>query len=194
MHVVKRFPSGEHGQLVSRVFDEALVSSGVKLNYDSIELELRDRDVSLVKDYTATICLDYNNPLVLDMDEKGIGIIIRRELFRLMFKFNLPRPVEDVIIGRELVKRGFGDDLLYMYYNIVMRSRPKNISDYIAVNIPWIIFRGYDDYNSDLMKKLAGKVCSKKFPETKKLFDTLCNLSQKNMTAAGKEYEMISCR
>ena len=194
MHVIKRFPSGEHGRLVSRVFDEALVSSGVKLNYDSIELELRDRDVSLVKDYTATICLDYNNPLVLDMDEKGIGIIIRRELFRLMFKFNLPRPVEDVIIGRELVKRGFGDDLLYMYYNIVMRSRPKNISDYIAVNIPWIIFRGYDDYNSDLMKKLAGKVCSKKFPETKKLFDMLCNLSQKNMTAAGKEYEMISCR
>ena len=194
MHVVKRFPSGEHGQLVSRVFDEALVSSGVKLNYNSIELELRDRDVSLVKDYTATICLDYNNPLVLDMDEKGIGIIIRRELFRLMFKFNLPRPVEDVIIGRELVKRGFGDDLLYMYYNIVMRSMPKNISDYIAVNIPWIIFRGYDDYNSDLMKKLAGKVCSKKFPETKKLFDMLCNLSQKNMTAAGKEYEMISCR
>ena len=126
-----------------------------------------------------------------EMDEKGIEIMIRRELMRMMFKFSLPRPIEDVIIGRELVKRGYGDDLLYMYYNMVARSSVKNAVDYVEISLPWIIFHGYDDYNSDIMKKLASKVSKKKFPETKKFFDALCDLSQKTLAKAVDEYEKV---
>ncbi len=191
MRLVKVFAKDDKAEFVSKIFGELLTSTDLHLPFDRIEFHVRDSDVTLIKDSTALVCINYNNPLVVEKDYKGVRTLLMRELFRLMFKFNIPRLVEDVIVGREMIKRGFGDDLCYMYYNYLLTMQPETIEDYIHANLPWIIFRGYDNYNSELFKKLAAKVCKKKY-QCNRLFDLLVNLSQKNLFLVVKEYKKLT--
>lgn len=189
MRLVKKFERDDRTELVSRIFDKVITQTDCHLPFGCIEFHVRDSDVSIIEDGTAVICVNYNNPLVLEKDQKGIDILLRHELFRLMFKMSLPRMVEDVIVAREMIKRGYGNDIFYMYYNYAMKTRVNSAEDYMKVNLPWIIFHGYDKHDSEFLKALAKKLCKKKFPETKKFVDLLCNLSPKNLSEAVKECE-----
>ncbi|MEK6888195.1 MAG: hypothetical protein AABX14_04600 [Candidatus Aenigmatarchaeota archaeon] len=192
MRIIKKFPKDEKGEFVSRVFDSIITKGDYHLPFEQLEFHLRDSNTSQVDDEKALICIDYNNPLIQERDQRGVNTLIRHELFRLMFKMNLPRAVEDVIIGREMIKRGFGDDIFYMYYNRILKMNVSNVEEYIKINLPWIIFHEQDKYNSELLKKIVGKVCKKKYPETKKLFDILCGISPKNVHEAASIYGKIS--
>ena len=190
MKIVKRFIKDEQTSLISGVFDEFLVSDSFHLPFDSIEFHIRDSDISIVKGDKALVCLDYNNPLFLQKDIKGIKTIVRHEFFRLMFKTNLSRDIEDVIIGREMIKRGFGEDLLYVYYHYIVNSKATNIQDYIKSNLPWIIFQGYDKNNSEFLKKATEKQ-NKRRKICDHLFDLLTNLSSKNLHEVIEEYKKL---
>lgn len=192
MRIIKKFPKGEQGEFVSKLFDRIITKGDYHLPFEQLEFHLRDSDISKVDDEKAVICIDYNNPLILEKDQRGVNTLIRHELFRLMFKMNLPQVIEDVIIGREMIKRGFGDDLFYIYYSRILKMNVSNIEDYIKINLPWIIFHEQDKYNSEMLKKIAGKVSKKRYSETKKLFDVLCGLSPKNVHEAARIYERIS--
>ncbi|HLD39245.1 MAG TPA: hypothetical protein VJB05_02955, partial [archaeon] len=192
MRIIKKFPKDDRGEFVSRIFDRIITKGDYHLPFAQLEFHLRDSNMSKVEDEKALICIDYNNPLILEKDQRGVNTLIRHELFRLMFKMNLPRAVEDVIIGREMIKRGFGDDIFYMYYNRILKMNVSNVEEYIKINLPWIIFHEQDKYNSELLKKIVGKVCKKKYPETKKLFDILCGISPKNVHEAASIYGKIS--
>src|SRR3989338_2045666 len=186
MHVTKVYERDLRTQLVSEIFDMLLVSDSYP--FESIELHVRDMNASSIEDGKAVICVDYNDPFVPERDVKGIRTLLAHELLRLMFKFDVPRDIEDVMIGREMVRRGLGEDLCYLYYNRLLQSRPETVEAYIRANLPWIIFAGHDKYNSELLKKLASKVCKKKFA-CKRLFDFLLDLSQKNLREAVEEYK-----
>lgn len=184
MQVAKIFERDPRTELVSRIFDE-VITGAFHLPFDRIELHIRDKTISLVDGASATVCLDYNNPFILERDARGIRILLLRELFRLMFKFDLPAEIEDIMIGREMIKRGYGEGLCYMYYNMLLSGE----ADPIRVNLPWIIFFKDDKYNSELFKKLAAKVCKKKVPA--KLLDLLLDLSEKNLAEAGEELAKV---
>lgn len=188
MYVTKIFEKNSRTRLVSRVFDSLLVRGSY--TFDSIELHVRDKTVSSIEDGKAVICIDYNHPFVLEGDVRGIRMLLQHELFRLMFKFDLPKDIEDVIIGREMLKRGMGDELFYLYYNDVLRMQPVTVEDYIRLNLPWIILAKHDPYNSELLKKQAAKNCKKKFG-CRKLFDLLLDLSEKRIEKAVEEYDML---
>jgi len=192
MRVIKKFPSDERGEFVSRAFDRIITKGDYHLPFEQIEFHLRDSSISRVDDEKAFICMDYSNPLILEKDLRGVNTLIHHELFRLMFKMNLPRLIEDVVIGREMIKRGMGDDLFYMYYNHVLKMKVNSLEGYLQINLPWIIFHEQDKYNSEMLKNLADRACKKKYPAAKKLFDVLCGLSPKNIHEAAKLYEKIS--
>lgn len=191
MKIVKKFVRDENTELVSHIFNKVITSQDYHLPFEALELNIGDSDISSVEDCTAAICLDHNNPFVVEKDRKGLDIIIRRELFRLMFKMDVPKAIEDVIIDRELVKRGFGNDIFYMHYTYVMKSRVSSLDDFIQVNLPWIAFHGYDKHDSEFLKKLVAKISKKKFPETRKFFNLLCSLSPSNLRAAVEEYSKL---
>lgn len=187
MLITKKFSRDKRTELVSKIFDEVLISSDLHLPFEKIELHIRDTNISVVDEENAIVSINYNDPLVLDSDIKGIRIILMHELFRLMFKFDLPKPIEDVIVGREMIKRGFGNGICYMYFNRLAVMKVETVEDYINVNLPWIIFYKYDEYNSEMFKKIASRICKKKFPQCQRLFDLLINLSQKNLHEAESE-------
>ena len=189
MLVVKKFYRDDRTELVSDVFDSLICSSEFHLPFDKIELTIRDTNIALVDNYNAVVCVDYNNPLVMEKDYRGVKILLMHELFRLMFKMNLPKIIEDVIIGRELIKRGFGDELFYMYYNCVMKTSPTE-DNYIKIRLPWAIFHNYDKYNSEFFRELASKMCKTR-PDARRFLDILCNLSEKNIKEAVKECKKI---
>ena len=190
MIVAKNFIRNEKTQLVSDIFDKFLRSQELHLPFERIELNIRDTTVSFVENENALVCIDYNSPVVAEKDKKGVTMLVYRELFRLMFKFDLPRPVEDTIIGKELIKRGFGDDLFYLYYVSMMNKTHVTLEDYINLNIPWIVFNKQDPYNSDFMKKLAKKL-SKNRPECQKLFNLLLNVPKRDVEKSVAEYERL---
>ena len=190
MIVAKNFTRDAKTELVSDVFDKFVRSQELHLPFERIELEIRDTTVSLVNEESAFVCIDYNSPVVAEKDKRGVKMLVYQELFRLMFKTDLPRPVEDVIIGKELVKRSFGDDLFYLYYVTMMNRTHETLADYINLNIPWIVFNKQDPYNSDFMKRLTKKL-SKSRPECQKLFNLMLNLPKKDVEKAAKEYERL---
>jgi len=173
MRIVKKIDN-KNGA-VSVIFDKVIASYSFSLPFDVIELHLRDVDTTIVEDKKAVICLDANNPLIVENDVRAIKTLIMRELFRLSFSPYFPRTVGDVLVGREMIKRGLGDDLFYTYYNIMMKTKYGQTSnDYIKANLPWIIFRGFDNYNSSFLKELAEKL-TKKNREADKLLNMLCH-------------------
>ncbi len=191
MRIVKKFFRDDKTELVSKIFDEVLIEADLHLPFEKVEMHVRDKTASFVSGEDAVVSINYNDPLILEKDRKGIRTVLLRELFRLMFKFDLPQPIEDVIIGRELIKRGFGDDLCYMYYNYIVMSKAEALEDYININLPWIIFCKDDRYNSELFKQIASKICKRKYPECQRFFDLLIGLSGKNLYQAKKEYESL---
>ncbi len=176
MRVVKKLGSDETSLIVSKIFDEVILSYSFNLPFDVIEFHLRDIDTTLVEDKKAVICLDFNNPVILEKDTRAVRTLILRELYRLTFSPDFPRFIGDVLTGREMIKRGHGDDLFYMYYNMLMKSKTGRTSmDYVRVNLPWIIFRGHDNYNSSFLKDLAGKISPGKNSEADRLLNMLCH-------------------
>ncbi len=193
MRIVKKYEQDETSLTASKVFDMMIKQNTYPMPFNELEFHIRDYSVTVVENDKAIICIDYNNPLVLEKDIKGIKTVVNHELMRLMLQLNLPKPIEDVIVGREMIKRGMGDDLFYMYYNYLMRTPyTGSIPDYIKANIPWIIFHDYDDYNSSILKSLAAALLKEKRSEAHRFFDILLNLSEKNTKEAVKEYRSIS--
>ena len=183
MRVVKKFPAD--ARFVSEVFDDVIKKSGTHLPYSLIEFHVRDCNKTITEDDKALICIDYNNPLILEKDARGIATLIRFELFRIMLHPGLPREVEDVVVGREMVLQGLGDDLFYMYYAMLMKTKPVSLIDYVRASVPWITLRGVDNYNSSFLKELLEKLQKKRFPEAAKLLNYMCN---NKFDEAVKEY------
>lgn len=193
MRLVKKFERDERTDFVSSIFDKLIVTDPFPLPFSRIELHIRDYDVTVFDNEKAIICINYNNPLILEMDERGVRTILRHELFRLMLRVNYPRQIEDVMVGREMILRGYGDDLFYMYYSLLMKTDHDDTrGGFVKASLPWVIFYGLDDYNSKFLKELVGKIYKRKYPETAKFLSVLCKLSGKNLKGAVKEYEYIS--
>jgi hypothetical protein len=174
MRVVKKLD--KRNGAVSAIFDKTISSYSFGLPFDVIEFHLRDIDTTIVEGKKAVICLDSTNPLIVENDARAIRTLIMRELFRITFSPDFPRIVGDVLAGREMIKRGLGDDLFYTYYNFIMKTKTGATSmDYIKLNLPWIIFRGFDNYNSSFLRELAQKIQPKKFREADNVLNMLCH-------------------
>jgi hypothetical protein len=152
MRILKSFPvRDEKTKLVSRVFDEIIVVLGYPWKFDKIELHVRDEDKTLIEGNRCIAVLDYGDMFIQQMDAKGIRIIITRALFKAIIQEangRLPEMLEDLVVNREMIRKGFGDDLAYYYYQKNMASVLSNREKQVA----WLSFYIDDKYNAEFFR------------------------------------------
>lgn len=198
MRVIKKlYNKDERTLLASRFFDDVIKRIDLPMRFDTLEFSF-GYGSTFVDDSIASVGMDMDDPL-LDYDERIIKTMIRMELFRAFYRKTsekqVPRAVEDVMIAREMIRRGYAEDLVYMFYNFMLSHRIKDAKDFLRFNLPWIIFRGHDNYYSDLFLDMAKSRVRKRYEaKAKQLMDALAaNLSVSgNLEKATKLYGEIN--
>lgn len=189
-----------HSKTVSDTFNTVLGEVPLEKFFDKIELNLGEKEDVIIAKRSAKILLNYKSQPIQNNDRKAIKILILHQLFHAItqqYMKPLPHMLEDVIINKDLIKRGYGDDLLYFYY-IQMMKHPKqikDIEDFLELNIPWLSFFSLDDYNSEFLKRMINRFEDRKKYETKstKLFSAMKKdmLKERNQKIAINAYENI---
>ncbi|MBI3190925.1 hypothetical protein HYZ41_04460 [archaeon] len=110
-----------------------------------------------------------------ECDEKIAETVVRFELFRLFMKkiYSVTHITEDVIVGREMVRKGFSDDLACMLHAFVVSKNVIDLNSYIRFNLPCIIFYK-DEFQSGFFRSIADKKRDKQYDKlAKNLFCAL---------------------
>ena len=182
MRVTKKLcVRNEKTLFISKVFDDVITRTEFPLNADYIELNV-GYGATVVDDEKIVIGIDVNDPLLMNMDARVIKTLLTFELFRVyvrkMLKIEVPRPIEDIIVGRELVRKGFSGDVSYIFYILVMTHDVADVKSFIRANIPRLVFKNADEFNYKLFHGYEDKSSKRKFTakyklKTKKLFAAL---------------------
>jgi hypothetical protein len=183
--------------VVSKIFDEILKEVAYFLKFDSITLEFKNEFKSEIESNNASIYLDYKNVFIQNSDEKAIRFLILKQFFYLSITRKidkkLPKFIEDLIVGREMLKNGYSKELSYFYYAYLVNSQKiKNKSDILYANLPWLIFYKADIFNYNLFKKAAAKITEEYEDQNLKNLTNLLKKdlwSEKNLQKAIKFYE-----
>ena len=177
-------------KLISDVFNSILGEMALEKFFDKIEISIEEKDDSNINNRNAKISLDYRNPFIQNSDRRAIKILILHQIFHAItrqYVKPMPHVVEDVIINKELIKRGYGDDLLYFYYIYLVNHHKgvNNIEDFLHINVPWISFFSLDDYNSAFLKRIINKFeNTKKFQKQSK---KLVSVMKKDLLKEGNQ-------
>src|SRR3989338_295387 len=74
--------------------------------------------------------------------------MILRMLFRAIYRethHEMPEAIEEIAVNREMVKRGYGNDLAYHYYTHRGKGPLKD-------DIAWLSFHFQDKYNAEFFR------------------------------------------
>lgn len=178
MRVIKKLVKHDKKtELVSETFDECLmILNPYFLSRIDFSLEFKDK-LDLIFS-NACLSLNYNNPFIQNKDKKAIRILILQKLLCLIFRRgykSMPELIEEVVINREIIRKGYGNDLFYYYYLFLLEYETHIINTmdiFLKVNVPWLSFSGLDDYYADFFKEMVNRFKQKKEFEvkTKELF------------------------
>ncbi|MBI4170712.1 MAG: hypothetical protein HY514_03385 [Candidatus Aenigmarchaeota archaeon] len=155
MRILKSFPvQDKKTEQVSKVFDAAITKFDYPWRFDRIELHVRDENKVMANEEAGIIVLDYNDIFIQAMDAKGIAVLILRALFTLITREacgSLPTVIEDIIANREMIKRGYGEALVYYYYQkkITEQRHTTGLED----DVVWLSFYIDDKYNADFFRQ-----------------------------------------
>lgn len=169
MKILKVLPDDEQGEKISQIFDSVIRRFEYPLKFDSMEVQIRDENKVILRDNTCLLVIDYNDSFVQQKDGRGTAVTILRLLFKAIVKRTygeLPEEIEDVIANREMIRKGYENDLVYYYYN----KTPCDIS--------WISFYLDDRYNSSLLKRAKTKMSQQVMDHLKKDLDKEENLEK----------------
>ncbi len=191
MRILKSFAvQDEKTERVSRIFDRIVTTFDYPWKFSRLELHIRDENKLLLKDDACIMVLDYNDPLIQQSDSKGIAILVLRTLFKAIYREShgeAPEAIEDIAINREMVKKGYGNDLAYYYYTHYYTHRAKGpLKDDIA----WLSFHLQDKYNAELFRN------KKPAEERKEAIESLKRdlEDQHNMRNAIRNYMRIGAK
>jgi len=153
---------------ISEAFDRVIVQEPV--NFDRVELHLGHGGTSL-SNGIAKLCVDSSSDIFKDHDSAVAETAVRFELFRLMIKkiYDVPRLTEDVLVGREMIKKGFSEDLARMLHAFVACQRVIDLESYIKINLPWIIFYA-DEFKAGFFRSMSEKRHNKRYDSIAKKF------------------------
>ncbi len=198
MRIVKNISGRDERTLfLSRVFDDVITRSDFPMNFDQLEFSIGYGKSSFLDD-SAKIIINPNSPLLQNIDRRVAKTLITFEIYRLfvqkIFDMHLPRLIEDVTIGKKMVRYGYGDDLAYVFYILMANQRITDIKSFIQFNLPWLVFRGEDKFYYYLFRHYAGSHKNMKYMiKTKKFFQSLQKdlLDAKNLKRCVQLYEEI---
>ncbi len=184
MRVIKKSSDEETAKLVYPLFDAILGELYLENFFDEVELFLGNKDKVFAGKNKLVISLDCRNDFIQSRDKKATRAILLHQIFHGVsgkYLKGMPHFIEDIIINKEMIKRGYGDDLIYYYYLYLMGhgATVADLEDFLNVNVPWLSFHSLDEYNSDFLKKIIARFRDKKRFEksSKELFSAL----QKNL-------------
>jgi len=182
--------------VVSKIFDEILKEVAYFLKFDTIKLEFKNEFKSEIEGNNALIYLDYKNDFIQNSDEKAIRFLILKQFFYIFvtrkIDKKLPKFIEDLMIGREILKNGYSKELSYFYYAALTNTKIRSKNDILYANLPWLIFYKTDNFNYDLFKKAASKITEDYADQNLKNLTKLLKKdlwTEKNLQKAIKFYE-----
>jgi len=184
----------EKTRLVSAIFDKMIQNFDFPWNFDEMEFHIRDENKAVVSDNKCLIVINYNDFFVQHVDKRGISVLILRLFFKCIFRLSterMPEIIEDIIVNRKMIRKGYGDDILFYYYEKNLGATAKTSLEELALSVAWLSFYGLDSYNSDLFARKT-----RKFPEINNLIECLKqDLDGENLKIALKIYsEVAKCR
>jgi len=159
MRIVKKlYHKDKRTLFLSKVFNEIIAKTEFQLNFEYLEFYIGHGKTSIL-DNAAKIIINSNSPLLNDIDKRIAKVLITFELYRLILQkvlqVNVPRLIEDMIVGKRLVSRGYSDDIAYIFYILMMKQKITGIKSFVQFNLPWIIFKGEDNFYYDLFYQYA---------------------------------------
>lgn len=177
MHVVKLFDTKKFS-LLSKAIDRIILELNHPWRFDRMVFILDNNNFFEVREETVDIHLDYN--IIYHDDERYIKTSIVRILFSLINTLSENssgiKIIDEILANREMVKRGFGDDLFYYYYlKFSEKTDINTFENYIDVNIPCLSLEGYD---AQVLKEMTDRLSPLQYRKAfqrkaKKLFDVL---------------------
>lgn len=179
--------------LISKAFDDFIVKSCFPLNADYIELNV-GYGTTFFDDEKIIIGIDEKDRLFSNMDARLARTLLAFEFFRVYVRKltckEIPVFIENVIIGKEMARRGMSADLSYLFYTLVMTEKSDDVHSFLKRNLPWIVFQKNDSFNYELFRSYSNDEIS---PAAKKLFSKLQEdlFDQKTLDACIKLYEDV---
>lgn len=159
MRLLKSFAENDRrSDFASRVFNEVITEFDYPWHWNSMEFHIRDENKAVVRNGKAIIVIDYDDQMVRQQDYKGIKALILQQLFRLIIKEihgPMRGPVETVAANREMVRKGYGNDLVYLYYQRLIGKQKQDLDGIIESNIGWLSFAETDKHNTDILKSMV---------------------------------------
>lgn len=187
MKIVTRAVKNENTSLAISVFKDVI--GNANLNFKSLNICIRNESRSFIINSAAFIILDENDHFIRNSDIKGIRAVIIRHISSLIVRYKLNRKpppfIDNVLINRESVKRGFCNEISYLcYYKLIgMDKKILNLENFLAANVPWLSFYGEDEYYSNFFRKAVKnfKYNLQLESDTRKLF----RIMKKNLYNSG---------
>ncbi|MCX6815559.1 MAG: hypothetical protein NT120_01775 [Candidatus Aenigmarchaeota archaeon] len=176
-------------RLLSKAF-EHVVKEKTPVNTDYIELDIPGS--TYIKNGNVYLGVSYSD--LIDKDLRTAKIIIRFEMFRAFVKKvidrDIPRDIEDLIVAREMIKRGLIEDVVYLFYTYVMKNAVfdiRSLMKFYTIPAMFLADGSYENLFYDIAEKKAGK---KSKPPKKFLTSIYKDLTdEKNLEKAIKIYE-----
>jgi len=199
--LVKKFlGKDENSKFVSKLLDNLIFKFEYKWKIDVLEIRPGPENL-IMEENRAKLFLDMKNPFILNHDEKASSVIIMSGLERIMIRKifgQIPKYLEDLLVLREIVKKGHDDKLYYYSYISLMEYRPhvvEEFSDFLEMSLFWLCFAEKDEYNTESLQNIiASFKYNRDFEKkTKTLFKLLSKdlWDKKNLEKAVKAYEKL---
>jgi hypothetical protein len=159
MRVIKNIYNNDASSLeTSHIFDEVIQSIGLPLSFDSLQFNV-GYGFTEIENNAAAIGISPEDLEMVENDRRAIKTMITFEIFRIFVRkrlgVNIPLLIEDILVGRDMIKKGYGNDLTHLYYIFMLKHRVKDKKDFLRLNVPWIIFHGNDEYYCHMFRDLA---------------------------------------
>ncbi len=161
MRILKSFQKKDPAaETVSRTFDRMITSIYHPWRFDRLEMHVCYETKAETRGRSCILSIDYNDMFVQQRDARGVAVLIARLLFKIITREThgeLPEVIENIIANRMMIRRGYGDDLVYYYYqkNLFL-PQPETPLQQLEQEVAWLSFYPEDRYNAEFLRRKRG--------------------------------------
>lgn len=125
-------------------------------DYDSVYAKLGAREEVASDGKSLRLQFGKN---IIDMDEDGMKIKILRAILTAAMRMKLPGFILVSFADKKIIREGFSREITRYYFCSLAarKKRVESFGDFLDINLPWISFKGIDEYTSLFFRQSLGK-------------------------------------